>query len=122
MHERMQSMTRMGDNKHEAQQSSPDGSTEGIFSKTPYDNYKQVSMQFVAWMEEQHSDIRHIDDLPRGVVREYLQQRQQEGLSPNTLSRDLGAVNKLFGFHITKQRSEERRVGKERRKPESRCC
>ena len=103
MHERMQSMTRMGDNKHEAKQSSPDGSTEGIFSKTTYDNYKQVSMQFVAWMEEQHSDIRHIDDLPRGVVREYLQQRQQEGLSPNTLSRDLGAVNKLFGFHITKQ-------------------
>ena len=103
MHEHMQSMVRIGENKHKAKQTSLDGSTEGIFSKSTYDNYKQVSAQFIAWLKEQYSNIKHIDDLPRGVVMEYLQQRQQEGLSSNTLSRDLGAVNKLFGFHITKQ-------------------
>src|SRR5699024_913078 len=97
------SMVRIGENKHKAKQTSLDGSTEGIFSKSTYDNYKQVSAQFIAWLKEQYSNIKHIDDLPRGVVMEYLQQRQQEGLSSNTLSQYLGEVNKLFGVHISKQ-------------------
>lgn len=108
MHERMQKMVRMGENKHEAKQKTPNGNTEGIFSKTTYDNYKQVSIQFVAWLKEKHNDMKHIDDLSRNIVIKYLQERQQEGLSPNTLSRDLGAVNKLFGFGITKQEANLR--------------
>lgn len=103
MHERMQAMTRMGENKHEAKQQAPDGKPEGIFSKTTYDNYKQVSMQMVAWLKAYHRDIKHIDDVPRHVIIDYLQKRQHEGMSPNTLSRDLGAVNKLFNANITKK-------------------
>src|SRR5699024_10200339 len=103
MHERMQAMTRMGKNKHEAKQQAPDGKPEGIFSKTTYDNYKQVSLQMVAWLKEYHRNINHIDDVPRLVIIDYLQKRQHEGMSPNTLSRDLGAVNKLFRTDMTKK-------------------
>lgn len=103
MHERMQRMVRMRENKHEAKKQSADGTTAGIFSRTTYDNYKQVSIQFISWLKKQHNDMKHIDDLSRSIIIEYLQERQQTGLSPNTLSRDLGAVNKLFDFHISKQ-------------------
>src|SRR5699024_10411764 len=96
MHEQMQAMTRIGENKHEAKQQASDGKPEGIFSKTTYDNYKQVSLQMIAWLKEYHRKIKHIDDVPRHVIIAYLQKRQNEGMSPNTLSRDLGAVNKLF--------------------------
>src|SRR5699024_12650929 len=60
MHKHMQSMVRIGENKHKAKQTSLDGSTEGIFSKSTYDNYKQVSAQFIAWLKEQYSNIKHI--------------------------------------------------------------
>ena len=103
MHERMQAMTRIGENKHEAKQQAPDGKPEGIFSKTTYDNYKQVSLQMIAWLKEYHRKIKHIDDVPRHIIIDYLQKRQNEGMSPNTLSRDLGAVNKLFNANITKK-------------------
>src|SRR5699024_3920998 len=103
MHERMQAMTRMGENKHEAKQQAPDGKPEGIFSKTTYDNYKQVSIQMVDWPKVYHRNIKHIDDVPRHVIIDYLQKRQHEGMSPSTLSRDLGAVNKLFNANITKK-------------------
>src|SRR5699024_10791793 len=103
MHARMQAMTRMGENKHEAKQQAPDGKPEGICSKTTYDNYTQVSMQMVAWLKAYHRDIKHIDDVPRHVIIDYLQKRQNEGMSPNTLSRDLGAVNQLFRTDITKK-------------------
>src|SRR5699024_1926406 len=103
MHERMQAMTRMGENKHEAKQQAPDGKPEGIFSKTTYDNYKQVSMQMVAWLKAYHRDIKHIDDVPRHVITDDLQRRQHEGISPTTISRDLGAVIKRFNANITKK-------------------
>src|SRR5699024_3934990 len=61
-------------------------------------------LQMVAWLKAYHRDIKHIDDLPRNVIIDYLQKRQHEGLSPNTLSRDLGAVNKLFNVNITKKK------------------
>lgn len=103
MHERMQKMNRIGESRHEAKQQSIDGKTEGIFSKSTYDNYKQVSVQFVKWLQANHSEIKHVDDVPRSVLIEYLQEREKGGLSPNTLSRDLGALNKLFGTDITKK-------------------
>src|SRR5699024_4102594 len=103
MHERRQTMTRIGENKHESKQQSHDGKREGILSNTTYDNYKQVSLQMVAWLKAYHRDIKHIDDVPRNVIIDYLQKRQNEGMSPNTLSRDLGAVNKLFNANITKK-------------------
>lgn len=103
MHERMQKMNRIGESRHEAKRQSIDGKTEGIFSKSTYDNYKQVSVQFVKWLKENHAEIKHIDDVPRSVLIEYLQEREERGLSPHTISRDLAALNKLFGTDITKK-------------------
>src|SRR5690625_1322559 len=54
MHERMQKMNRIGQSRHEAKKESVDGKTDGIHSKSTYDNYKQVSVQFVRWLQEKH--------------------------------------------------------------------
>src|SRR5699024_10394148 len=81
----------------------PDGKPEGIFSKTTYDNYKQVSMQMVAWLKAYHRDIKHIDEVQHHFMIYYLHKRQHEGMIPNNLSRYLGDVNKLFNANIKKK-------------------
>src|SRR5699024_8290590 len=75
----------------------------GIFSKTRYDNYKQSSMQMGAWLKAYHPDIKHIDDVPRHVIIDYLQKRQHKRMSRNTLSRDVTAGKKLFNANIRKK-------------------
>src|SRR5699024_3058997 len=44
-----------------------------------------------------------ITDLKRHTVIEYLQERERHGVSSNTLSRGLRAVNKLFNLNIKKK-------------------
>src|SRR5699024_5863555 len=103
MHERMQAMTRMGKNKHEAKQQAPDGKPEGIFSKTTYDNYKHVTLQTFAWLKAYDRDIQDNDDALSHDSIDYLQKTRNEATNQNALRRDLGAVNKLFNTTITKK-------------------
>ena len=103
MHERMQTLNTIGHSRHLAKEQTADGRTAGIYSETTYNNYKQVSVHFVRWLKNSHPKVKHITDLKRHTVIEYLQERERHGLSSNTLSRDLGAVNKLFNLNITKK-------------------
>src|SRR5699024_3520925 len=106
LHNRMQQINRIGESRHEAKEKAKDGLTPGIHSASTYDSYKQVSAQFSNWVKENHADIKRLHDVKREHVVEYLQQRDQSGLSAQTVSRDLGALNKLLDKDITKKEAK----------------
>lgn len=113
MHHRMEKMKCIGESKHQAKQEyrkyceennvkwNPT-KTFGIHSYSTYENYKQVSIQFIRYIRENHSDIKYIESISRKHAEEYLLQRQDQELSPYTISRDLSALNKLFNFKVQK--------------------
>lgn len=110
--ERLESMSRIGESKHQAKQEyrqyceshgiawNPAKAT-GIFSYKTYDAYKQTSKEFARWLKENYG-IKNIDQITRHHCSEYLRERQDEYKTSWTNSKDLSAMNKLFNFGLTK--------------------
>lgn len=115
MHERMKNLEKYGESRHKAKEHYKKTTTEekpnpayakGIHSINTYDAYKQTSVQFVKWLKSSHSEIKHIDDVGKDVVIDYLQSRRDQGLSPWTLSKDMSALNKILNLKVTKKMAE----------------
>lgn len=130
MHDKMQELNRIGKSKHEAKkhyrathENANPAKTAGIHSIKTYEVYKQVSVQFVDWLKQNHANIRHMDDISSDVVIQYLQFRRDQGLSAWTLSRDMSALNKLLDKEITKKEAQlpERSYKKTTRSREERA-
>lgn len=110
----MKTMQRFGESKHQAKveyrqacQSSRikwnPSQADGIFSYKTYDAYRQTAVEFTNWVKANYSEIRNINAITRDHAKEYLQQRQGEGKSSWTLSKDMSALNKVFSTNLTKQ-------------------
>ncbi len=110
---RLKSLQRFGQSRHQAkldyraQQEAKNeawnpAKAEGIYSYKTFDAYKQTAMEFSTWLKENHSEIRDIGQIGQDIAISYLQQRQNDGKSAYTISKDMSAINKIFGSQITK--------------------
>lgn len=81
------------------------GQAEGIFSWNTYNSYKQTLEEFSKWLADKYH-IRDIKAITRDMAIEYLQFRRDAHKSAWTIDKDKSALNKVFGFAITKKEAE----------------
>ena len=79
------------------------GKVNGIYSKKTMHDYKKVAQQFHNWQKSKSYNFHSLNDVKQSVLIEYLQDRQKNGCSAWTTSRDLSALNKIFNTAITKK-------------------
>lgn len=108
IHERMQGLRCFGESRHLAKadyraniDSNSHHKTVGIHSYNTYGAYKQTCKEFVKWVKQEHG-VKHIEDVTTKHTGEYLQHREEQGLSAWTVSKDLSALNKIFNHNHTK--------------------
>lgn len=107
IHNRMQAMAVFGESRHIAKKeykeidASRQMKTVGIHSYNTYGSYEQTCKEFSKWVKKEHG-VRNIEEITKVHTAEYLQHRQEQGLSPWTVSKDLSALNKVFNQNHTK--------------------
>lgn len=75
----------------------------GIFSFKTYNGYKQTAIEFARWLKQNYSEIKIMNQIKKEHTVHYLQSRQQDGKSAFTVSKDMSALNKTFGFGLSKK-------------------
>lgn len=110
INQRMRQMDRIGESRHEAKRDyrenigeNKQGKTIGIHSYGTFETYKSCCKQFVKWANENYKGIRNIEDVKEEHIKEYIKHREEEGKSAWTYSKDLSALNKIFGTDVEKK-------------------
>lgn len=91
------------DAKQESRKNGRGGRVDGIYGKKTMNDYKAVSDQFDAWQKQKGYRFRDMKEVQTRHLTEYLSERQEKGCSAWTLSRDMAALNKIFGTSLTKK-------------------
>ena len=105
----MKEMNCIGESRHQAKKEARENlgyehnKTVGIHSYKSFDTYKSSCKQFVKWAKENDKGIRNIEDVKEEHVKDYIKHRADTGKSAYTYSKDLAALNKVFGTSVTKQ-------------------
>jgi len=98
-----------GQSKYQAKQESykqgNKGKVKGIYSKKTMQDYKQVAEQFQSWSKTKGYNFKSLADVSDSHILQYLTERQAQGKSSWTISKDLSALNKIFNKNITKKDS-----------------
>ena len=111
---RLSGLSRFGQSKHEAKAAAKEAyiqehgnlkgynpsKVEGIYSIRTMESYRQTAKEFAKWAA--NKGCKNANKVSRGIVGQYLQERQSNGKSPWTTSKDMAALNKVFGFGLTK--------------------
>ena len=66
-------------------------------------DYKKVAEQFQSWSKNKGYNFKSLADVSDSHIIQYLKERQDTGKSAWTVSRDLSALNKIFGREISKK-------------------
>lgn len=103
----LNSLNRFGQSKYQAKQESyrqgNKGKVEGIYSKKTMQDYKKVAQQFQSWTKAKGYRFHSLSEVSDGHIKQYLIERQENGMSAWSLSHDLSALNKIFHRNITKK-------------------
>lgn len=89
--------------KQESYQSGNKGKVEGIYSKKTMQDYKKVAVQFQTWAKSKGYHFHSLSEVSDEHIKQYLTERQADGLSAWTISHDLSALNKIFHRNISKK-------------------
>lgn len=111
--QRLQKLDRTGESKHHAKERYRDACeashipwnpalAEGVYSHQTTNAYRQTGFEFVAWIKEQHPEIRDINAITKEHAINYLQTRDTY-CSAYTVSKDMSAINKLLEFNLNKK-------------------
>lgn len=112
--QRLGQLNRIGQSKHQAKQAYRQAcaernlpwnpaKAEGIHSIKTMETYRQTAFEFTGWLKENRPETRDLMNVPKEHVIAYLQQRQAEGKSPWTVSKDMSALNKVLSLNVSKQ-------------------
>lgn len=71
--------------------------------KKTMSDYKKVAEKFQSWSKNKGYNFKSLADVSDNHILQYLQERQDTGKSAWTVSRDLSALNKIFGREISKK-------------------
>ena len=106
---RMKEMNCIGESRHQSKQEARENlgyehnKTVGIHSYKTFDTYKSSCKQFTNYLKENHKGIKNIEDIKESHIKDYIKYREESGCSAYTYSKDLAALNKVFGNYLTKQ-------------------
>ena len=106
---RMKEMNCIGESRHQSKQEARENlgyehnKTVGIHSYKTFDTYKSSCKQFTNYLKENHKGIKNIEDIKESHIKDYIKYREESGCSAYTYSKDLAALNKVFGTNLTKQ-------------------
>lgn len=89
--------------KQESYRNGNRGKVDGIYSRKTMSDYKKVAEQFQTWAKSKGFRFCSLSEVSDSHIRQYLTERQSEGKSAWTVSRDLSALNKIFDRGITKK-------------------
>ena len=105
----MKEMNCIGESRHQAKKEARENlgyehnKTVGIHSYKTFDTQKSSCKQFTSYLKENYKDVRNIEDIKESHVKDYIKHREESGCSPYTYSKDLAALNKVFGTSVSKQ-------------------
>ena len=105
----MKEMNCIGESRHQSKQEARENlgyehnKTVGIHSYKTFDTYKSSCKQFTNYLKENHKGIKNIEDIKESHIKDYIKYREESGCSAYTYSKDLAALNKVFGTNLTKQ-------------------
>lgn len=116
MHKNLSEKVRIGTSRHEAKkdyaQKCKDNGTIAKLNESPYvhsistaDNYRTVIDQFSGWLKENHQEIwqsKDLEQITKDITYQYLQEKEDRGLSAWTISKDMSALNKTLDLNLTK--------------------
>lgn len=94
-YERLTKMQAFGESKKEAIANGTDG--QKIFSFNTYQSYWKHTKYFIAYVKEKHPDCTTIKKAKK-YVNEWLQTREDQGLSAWTVQLEAKALGKLYGI------------------------
>ena len=110
INQRMREMDRIGESRYEAKrdykeniENNTTGKTVGIHSYGTFGTYKSSIKQFTKWAKETEQGIKNIEDVKEEHIKDYIKYRSDEGYSSYTYSKDLSALNKVFGYDVLKK-------------------
>ena len=110
INQRMIAMERIGESRYEAKKDykanigdNKQGKTVGTHSYGTFGTYKSSIKQFTKWAKENDRGIRNIEDVKEQDIKDYIKYREEQGYSPYTYSKDLSALNKVFGTDVLKK-------------------
>lgn len=107
MNRALNALNCFGQSKYEAKQKSYEqgnkGKVQGIYSKKTMSDYKQVADHFNTWAKSKGYHFKALSDVSNSHIMEYLSERQNAKKSAWTTSKELSALNKIFGRSITKK-------------------
>lgn len=75
-----------------------------IWADQSYKNHIARMRQFSNWLNEKHPDLKKmtLDMVDREILKEYLVNQSERGLSASTVSADMAMLNKIFEAELTK--------------------
>ena len=105
---------KFGQSKHEAKQKAREdylqkhgnlkgynpSKVEGIFSFKTMESYSQTAKEFSVWAS--NHGCKKASDISRELAGQYLKERQANGKSAWTVSKDMSALNKIFNYDLSK--------------------
>lgn len=106
MHNKINEKIAIGKSRHEEKAKNKNGRSDYIHSYNTAESYRQTINEFSFWLKENREDIwnsKDLESIDKATAYEYLRSREERGCSPDTISKDLSAINKTLGLKITKK-------------------
>lgn len=80
-----------------------------IHSINTAESYRDTVDQFAAFLREKHQDVwnsKDLSNITKEINYQFLKEREAQGLSAWTISKDLSALNKLLNQDLTKREAD----------------
>ena len=112
---RLSGMARFGQSKHEAKQEARaaylkehgtltgwnPSKVDGIYGIKTMETYRSAMTDFSKWAANQ--GLNNASKITREHAAQYLREREAKGKSAWTVTRDMSAINKVFGYDLSKK-------------------
>lgn len=104
MHQKIDSKLAIGISRHKIKKEL--GHSPFIHSTGTADAYRQTTNEFSSWLKNENKEIwstKNLDSITKDVAYRYLQERQENGLSAWTVTKDMSALNKILDLNLNKK-------------------
>jgi len=114
LHEQIDNLLKIGKSKHAAKKEYREyclknnikinpAKAFGIHSIKTAEAYRQTANNFGEWLKSNHSEIKYLEEITSEIAYEYLKQRENQGNSAWTVSKDMSAINKCLDLGLNKK-------------------
>ena len=114
LNKKLDKLLKIGESKHEAKKQYREycqknnikynpAKTEGIHSIRTADSYRDTINRFGDWTKKNMKDTKHIENINKEQAYKFLKEKEEQGNSPWSVSRDMAALNKCLNLNLNKK-------------------